>query len=57
MVNRMFASLIGQTMEVDIDDILVKCLRAVNHVEHLKPAFNVLMKYQMKLNPLKCALT
>lgn len=50
----MFSNLIGETMEVYIDDMLAKSLKATNHTEHLKAAFGILKKYQMKLNPLKC---
>lgn len=35
--------------------MLVKSKLAVNEVNHLTEMFNVLRKYQMKLNPLKCA--
>ena len=38
-----------------MDDILVKSKMAGDHAEHLKQMFNILWKYQMKLNPLKCA--
>ncbi|CAI9782263.1 unnamed protein product [Fraxinus pennsylvanica] len=42
-------------MEVYIDDMLVKCLRSTDHIEHLRATFKVLREYRMKLNPLKCA--
>ena len=37
------------------DDMLVKSKMARDHTEHLKQMFNILQKYQMKLNPLNCA--
>ena len=55
LVNRMFADMLGKTMEVYIDDMLVKSLAAENHLDHLKQAFQVLEKYNMKLNPTKCS--
>ena len=55
LVNKMFAEKIGKTMEVYIDDMLVKSLKATDHVHDLREAFDVLQKYQMKLNPTKCA--
>jgi len=55
LVNRMFEEQIGKSMEVYIDDMLVKSLRAEDHLEHLQETFNILKKYNMKLNPEKCA--
>ena len=43
-------------MEVYIDDMLVKSVKARLHVNHLAEAFQVLKNYKMKLNPTKCAL-
>ena len=54
LVNKMFADKIGTTMEVYIDDMLVKSLRETDHVSHLEECFKVLNSYQMKLNPSKC---
>ena len=47
----MFKDLIGKTMEVYMNDMLVKSRMAEDHVEHLTWMFNVLQKYQLKLNP------
>ena len=41
-------------MEVYIDDMLVKSLGAEDHISHLKQSFEVLRKYNIKLNPTKC---
>ena len=41
-------------MEVYIDDMLVKSVKAVLHITHLAEAFQVLKSYNMKLNPAKC---
>ena len=43
------------SMEVYIDDMLVKLLKAKLHIRHLKESFQILKKYQMKLNLAKCA--
>ena len=51
----MFKNLIGKTMEVCVDNMLAKFKVAGDHVKHLRQMFNILRKYQMKLNPLKCA--
>ena len=50
----MFKEQIGKTMEVYIDDMLIKSLKATNHITHLEEAFGVLRKYKMMLNPSKC---
>ena len=42
-------------MEVYIDDMLVKSIKAELHVDHLAESFQVLKDYKMKLNPTKCA--
>ena len=54
LVNRIFADLIGKTMEVYVDDMLVKSLLATNHVDNLREMFLILRRYKMKLNPNKC---
>ena len=53
LVNRIFADLIGKTMEVYVDDMLVKSLLATNHVDNLREMFLILRRYKMKLNPNK----
>ena len=55
LVNKMFQKQIGTTMEVYIDDMLVKSTTAELHIAHLSEAFQILRKYNMKLNPAKCA--
>ena len=55
LINMMFKKQIGKTMEVYVDDMLIKSKTAADHVAHLSDTFVVLRKYQMKLNLLKCA--
>lgn len=43
-------------MKEYINDMLVKSLRDEIHIEYLEEAFNILWKYRMKLNLLKCAV-
>ncbi|XP_048605052.1 uncharacterized protein LOC125582405 [Brassica napus] len=54
LVNRMFADQLGNTMEVYIDDMLVKSLKADDHLSNLRDYFKILNDYGMKLNPAKC---
>ena len=55
LVNRMFQKQIGTTIEVYINDMLVKSTAAELHIAHLSEAFQILREYNMKLNPTKCA--
>ena len=55
LVTKMFKPLVGKTMEVYIDDMLVKSKQCLDHVTHLHEAFELLRAYDMKLNPSKCA--
>ena len=54
LVNKIFQKQIGTSMEVYIDDMLVKSAKAGLHVNHLAKAFQILKDYKMKLNPTKC---
>ena len=55
LVNRMFQKQIGTSMEVYIDDMLVKSTTVELHIAHLSEAFQILREYNMNLNPAKCA--
>jgi len=55
LVTRMFKDQLGKTMEVYIDGMLVKSKRGEDHIDHLKETFDILRRYEMKLNPKKCA--
>ena len=55
LVTKMVRPLLGKTMEVYIDDMLVKSKERSDHATHLQEAFELLRSYDMKLNPSKCA--
>ena len=55
LVNKIFHKQIGTFLEVYIDDMLVKSIKAELHITHLAEAFQDLKSYNMKLNPAKCA--
>ncbi|XP_024007318.1 uncharacterized protein LOC112083520 [Eutrema salsugineum] len=57
LVNKMFTEQLGKTMEVYIDDMLVKSLEEKDHVKHLQDCFEQLNLHNMKLNPAKCRFT
>ncbi|KAL2227192.1 UNVERIFIED_CONTAM: Retrovirus-related Pol polyprotein from transposon [Sesamum indicum] len=54
LVNKMFEKQIGSTMEVYVDDMLVKSQRPEMHMRDLETAFAIMRAYGMKLNPTKC---
>ena len=51
----MFRPQIGRNVEVYVDDMLVKSLDEGRHLDDLQETFNTLRRYNMKLNPSKCA--
>ncbi|CAL8991629.1 unnamed protein product [Prunus brigantina] len=55
LVNQIFAELIGTSMEVYVDDMLVKSRTANDHLRNLSLMFGKLKQYNMRLNPSKCA--
>ena len=55
LVTKIFRPLMGKTIEVYIDDMLVKSNERPDHTKHLQETFELLHTYGMKLNPLKYA--
>ncbi|KAI5318524.1 hypothetical protein L3X38_038232 [Prunus dulcis] len=55
LVNKMFKRQIAKTMEVYVDDMVVKSKEKSQHFRHLEEVFNILKRYRMRLNPKKCA--
>jgi dsDNA-binding SOS-regulon protein len=55
LMNRMFHNQIGRNVEVYVDDMLVKSKEEDGHLDDLRETFETFRKYQMKLNPSKCA--
>ncbi|KAG7529790.1 Reverse transcriptase domain [Arabidopsis suecica] len=51
----MFANQLDKTMEVYIDDMLVKSAHEKDHVPQLRECFKIVNKFEMKLNPEKCS--
>ena len=54
MMTRMFRDKIGRTVEVYIDDMVVKSKQEGRHIEDLQGAFEVLRQYKLRLNIEKC---
>jgi hypothetical protein len=54
-MNLIFHDLLGIIVEVYIDDIVVKSASLNSHLADLRPAFEKMRRYGLKMNPLKCA--
>ena len=54
MMTRMFRDKIGRTMEVYIDDMVVKSKQESRHIEDLQGTFEVLWQHKLRLNAEKC---
>nr|XP_027083543.1 uncharacterized protein LOC113705834 [Coffea arabica] len=51
----LFHDMIHKEMEVYVDDIIIKSKKAEDHLIDLRKLFERLRKYNLKLNPVKCA--
>jgi len=54
LVNKLFESLIRQTMEVILDDMIVKSMLDIEHRQDLRKMFDIIRTFGMKFNPKKC---
>ena len=54
MMTRMFRDKIGRTVEVYIDDMVVKSKQEGQHIEDLQGTFEVLWQHKLRLNAKKC---
>jgi hypothetical protein len=54
-MNLIFHELLGNTVEIYIDDIVVKSAEFSSHIADLRKAFDKMRRYGLKMNPRKCA--
>jgi len=54
LMDRVFQPLLGKTVEVYVDDIIVKSPNAQQHSSDLAQVFKALRMYNIRLNPEKC---
>ena len=52
---KIFRPLVGRTVEVYINDIVVKNKTREDHTHHLQKVYHMLRRYDMNMNPSKCA--
>ncbi|XP_019190497.1 PREDICTED: uncharacterized protein LOC109184956 [Ipomoea nil] len=50
-----FDDMLHKMVEFYVDDLVVKSKLRTNHLLHLRQVFDRLRKFQLKMNPLKCA--
>ncbi|PKU77424.1 RNA-directed DNA polymerase [Dendrobium catenatum] len=55
LMNKVFKNLIGHSIEVYIDDMLVKTLERTKYIFDLEQCFSLLRHYNIRLNPTKYA--
>ena len=54
LVNKVFVDKIGRSMEVYVDDMLVKSSTVTQHIDDIAKTFTSLRLYNMRLSPKKC---
>ena len=54
LMTKIFKPLVGRTVEVYINDIMIKRKTREEHTQHLQEVFYLLRRYDMKLNQSKC---
>ena len=50
-----FHDMIHKEIEVYVDDVIIKSRESSDHLTHLRKLFERLRRYNLKLNPAKCA--
>lgn len=55
MMMRMFEPQLGKSIEIYIDDIMVKSKIVSEYVKDLENIFEVLRRYKLRLNACKCS--
>ncbi|XP_075650003.1 uncharacterized protein LOC142620526 [Castanea sativa] len=55
MMTKMFESQLGKTIEVYVDDMVLKSKTVSMHVEDLNNTFQTLRRYKLRLNASKCS--
>ena len=55
VMQRIFDDILHKTVQCYVDDLVVKTKKRGDHLHDLRIIFNRLRKYQLKMNPFKCA--
>lgn len=54
LVNKLFWDLIGHSMEIYMDDMIIKSNHTKDYISNLSETFDILKEYGLKLNPNNC---
>ncbi|KAL0286981.1 UNVERIFIED_CONTAM: hypothetical protein Sradi_7134600 [Sesamum radiatum] len=54
-MQRIFDDMLHKNVECYVDDFVVKSKKREDHLYHLRKVFERLRRYQLKMNPSKCA--
>jgi len=54
LMDKIFHELLGKTMEVYVDDMVVKSRAATQHAADLEAVFTKVRQHNLRLNPEKC---
>ncbi|KAM1282221.1 hypothetical protein ACFX2I_022709 [Malus domestica] len=54
-MQKIFNDMLHKNVECYVDDVVVKTKKRSNHLKDLQVVFERLRKYNLKMNPLKCA--
>ena len=54
-MQKIFDDMLHQHVECYVDDLVVKSKEKENHLQDLRLVFKRLRRFQLKMNPLKCA--
>lgn len=57
LVTKMFREENGKSMEVYVNDMLVKSKKDADHISDLGKTFEIIIHYKMKLNVAKCTFS
>jgi len=53
-MDKVFKELIGRSVEIYVDDMIVKSVSCAQHIQDLNQVFKALRPVAMRLNPEKC---
>ncbi|XP_059277852.1 uncharacterized protein LOC132032053 [Lycium ferocissimum] len=54
-MQNIFDNILHKNVECYVDDLVVKSRKKSDHLQDLRMVFDLLRRYQLKMNPLKCA--
>ena len=55
VMTAIFHDMIHKEIEVYVDNVIIKSCERLDHLTHLRKFFDRLRRYNLKLNPVKCA--